>query len=253
MRTKLLGAATLVAATWMMPANAATVFTDPTFDSAIPYTFSPLFNNNVAQTSLQTVLTSPGSGAQFVGQFNMATPPSGSIYNILELGIFNPSFAYDPTTQGAITDLSASVSKNLAVNQPSGPTPFGNTFHPTIQQGGVYYVASIPGPPLLLDQGVGGETGFNTIAGGLTAADFTEFNFADGSSDGTHPNFSGGPMLFGLTQVFSADAPSVNETATATYEDLVVSINLPEPQSLAVLGIGLTGLWLVRRRKTQTD
>ncbi len=83
--------------------------------------------------------------------------------------------------------LFASVDKNLSVNLPSGPTPFTNTFHPTIEQGGIFYFASIPGPSLPTGPG-GGQTGYNTIGRGLTAADFTEFDFTTGTSDGTHPN-----------------------------------------------------------------
>jgi hypothetical protein len=45
------------------------------------------------------------------------------------------------------------VDKNLSVNQPSGPTPFTNTFHPTIEQGGIFYYANIPGPSLLTGPG----------------------------------------------------------------------------------------------------
>src|SRR5271165_6062333 len=131
------------------------------------------------------------------------------------------------TIPQAPTSLSASVDKNLAVNLPSGPTPFTNTFHPTIEQNGIFYFASIPGPSLLLNNGIGGQTGYNTISGSLTATDFTEFNFTTGLSDGTNPNFAGAPMLFGLTQVFSGNSGGPVEIATAQYDNLLFAINVP--------------------------
>jgi hypothetical protein len=231
------------------PAAAGTIFTDGTFNLA-NYQTSPQFLTGTGTSLAPIQCTScgnPGFALQVTATFpNAPVPPA--TFDFAEQAFVNLSFLYNPTTQGAITSLFASVDKNLSVNQPSGPTPFANTFHPTIEQGGIFYFASIPGPSLPTGP-AGGQTGYNTISGGLTAADFTEFDFGTGTSDGTHPNFAGGPMLLGLTQAFSANAPGVTEIATAQYDNLEFAINAPEPASVGLLGFGVLGLGLVLRRR----
>jgi hypothetical protein len=48
-------------------------------------------------------------------------------------------------------------------------------------------------------------TGYNTIAAGLTAADFLSFDAATDTFGAATPNFAGDPMEFGLTQIFKTD------------------------------------------------
>jgi PEP-CTERM motif len=233
------------------PASAGTTFTDSTFNLANYQTSAQLLTGTGTSLvpSQCALCGNPGSALQIIGTF--PTSPTSGGFDVAEQAFVNTSFSYNPLTMGAITSLSASVDKNLAANIPSGPTPFTNTFHPTIEQNGIFYFASIPGPPLLLNNGVGGQTGYNTISGGLTAADFTEFDFTTGLSDGTNPNFAGAPMLFGLTQVFSAS--TAGEIATAQYDNLSFAINgVPEPSTWAMMLLGFAGLGFVayrRRRK----
>ena len=141
----------------------------------------------------------PGQGLQVTGTFPNAPPPSG--VDTAVAVFMNTSFTYNPTTQGAITNLSASVDKNLLVN--FNGTGFGNTFRPTILQGGVFYVAPISGPALNCPPC---STGFNNIGSSLTSTDFTSFDPATNTSGVAHPNFASGVMEFGLTQVFGAGA-----------------------------------------------
>ena len=242
-------ATTVLALAVTTPASAATVFTDSTFNLA-NYQSSTQFLTG-AGTSLVPIQCSscgnPGTALQVTATFT--TFPPSPAFDVAEQAYVNTGFSYNPGTQGPITSLFASVDKNLSVNLPSGPTPYSNTFHPTIEQNGIFYLASIPGPSLLLNNGVGGQTGYNTISGGLTAADFTEFDFTTGVSDGTHPDFAGAPMVFGLTQVFSANSGGPTEIAMGQYDNLRFAINAPEPASLGLLGVGVLGLGLARRRR----
>ena len=223
------------------PAMANLTFTDGTFDPA-NYTATVVFLTDPANSSFVsgqcTVCGNPPGLGQFFSM-NVTTTPAGVLFGAETL--INNGFSYDPSTQGPITSITASVDKNLGVNiQSSG----GNTFRPTIEQGGVFYAAAIPGPTLNTVPG-GGFTGYNTIANTLTAADFVQYDPTTSTFGTAHPNFAGGAMLFGLTQQFGSNAM---ETITAEYDNLSFVIATPEPAGMLVLGAGFAGLLALRRR-----
>lgn len=82
----------------------------------------------------------------------------------------NKNFAYNPVAAGAVASISVSVDKDLStLDRLVG---FGDTFYPTIVQGGNVYMATIRGPLL-----TGTSTGYNTLAASnLTAVDFEEYD-----------------------------------------------------------------------------
>jgi PEP-CTERM motif len=240
---------TLALATFPFAASAGTVFTDNTFSDLGSYSITMGLVNGGASIAASTCATcSPTSGPalQITSTFpNTPTPPD--IFTTVEV-LLNPSFVYTPSTEGAITNLTASVDKNLSVNIVL--TGAGNTFHPTIEQDGILYVASISGPKL---NNPPGSTGYNIIGADLTAANFLQFDpTTDTFGTGT-PNFNGDPVEFGLTQIFGAGSA---EIITADYANLSFAINggagtVPEPSTWAMMLIGFVGLGFAGYRRTR--
>jgi hypothetical protein len=221
-------------------ALAGVAFTDMTFNLG-NYSPSPTYSSDPSASIVYSSV--PGTLT-----FNVTFTSSGEEF-IVAQGLVNTTFAYDPLTQGAISTIDASVFKNLTLDAGTiTSTSYGNTFHPTILQDGIYYVGAIPGPDLTCSPC---STGYNELAQtGLTAADFVSYDFATGTYGTANPNFAGDPMLFGLTQMFSIDL-TVTATAEAQYQDLVLDINtIPEPASLALLGAALVGFGFGSRRKS---
>jgi hypothetical protein len=166
-----------------------------------------------------------------------------------DVGFINNSFNYNPTTQGDITSISASVDKNLTSNASNGS---GSTFHPLIEQGGIFYIASIVGPGLTGP----GTTGFNLLSQtGLVASDFVEYNLlTDTAGPATdNPNFDGGAMSFGLAQITSNVQGQASITLTFNNLDFDIAslppTGAPEPGSLPLLALGLAGVIGISSRK----
>jgi hypothetical protein len=236
----------LVSLTVLVPglASAGVIFTDGTFNPA-DYSYSTAFISGASVTYGQcTSCGDPGYGLQI----NVDVTASSSGYS---QAFINNTFSYDPLAQGAISGISASVDKDEGVN--FAGTDFGNTFRPTIEQDGNFYLAFIPGPPLTTGAG-GGSTGYNLLSGsGLVASDFEEYDFATGSFVVGSPNFDGDPMLFGLTEIATINGESSGATFFADFDNLSFDITtvatVPETTSLALLATGLAGLLLLRGRR----
>jgi hypothetical protein len=192
--------------------SASTVtFTDGAFNLA-DYTESPLYASGMYVTYRScTVCGDPGNAVMITGT------STNRIAGAASLAFINSNFVYNPAA-GQITSISASVNKDLITNRIV--TRFGDTFHPTIEQGGNFYVASVSGPNLN-----GRITTYNTLAAsGLTATDFEEYNFSTGRFEANYPNFSGGPMEFGLSQFFTMNK-EFGLLARAYYDNLTITLD----------------------------
>ncbi len=229
-------------------ASADVLFTDNTFNLA-QYTLTPTYLSTVGVTIVGSQCTScgnPGDALQIVANLPNGQPST------LDQGIqgfVNNTFSYDPSTQGAINSINASVDKNLALN--IADSDFPSSFRPLIEQDGNFYLAGISGPMLVTGAG-GGSTGFNTISGTLTAADFQQFDFSTGAFNAlSHPNFAGDQMLFGLAQSSGLQG-SPAATVTATYDNLSLDIvTTPEPSGAGIAVVILFFAYTrIRARRT---
>ena len=243
--TKMLSAAAVLAGCWGGAAQAVTtVFQDP----SLAFFLIQTNYTNTATLDVQNCgnCGNPGS-ALSVAISQPGTAAVGS--NVAALGFVNSQFTYDPGTQGAITSIDASVSKNFSatVNGANGaPTDFftfNNTFRPLIKQDGNYYSGFIlSSTPLVTPMGGGSATtGFTTISStGLTASNFSLFDPSTGTFDAnSHPNFAGSQIDFGLFHVLGSTNPE-DSTVTAVFDNYNLAVQSAGPGAPApLLGMGL--------------
>jgi len=228
-----------IALAWMVVPTVSfgnTIFPDGTFnlaDYTNPFTYqSGPISGVVSQCSS---CGNPGQALSTALSLTTATSASSN----LDIGLLNTGFTYDPSTQGDLASIDASVDSSTSI---SIAVSEYNLFDPLIEQDGNYYYAELFSGP--------GNTGFVTLSSVLSASDFDQFNPTTGvTTTSSHPNFSGDAMEFGII-VPSGSIALPSFTQTLVYDNLSFDLTpTPEPASLLVFGAGLIGLTMMRRRR----
>jgi hypothetical protein len=233
----------LVLAAGTVSASATTVFSDGDFANV---TATSIFTSGGSTGSISQCATCGTSSGFAIGVVVDTTGSAGT--TTTAAGAIENAFSYDPTTQGAITSIDASVDKDFIVTT-SSPTTYQSVFRPMILQSGNYYLATIPIGPVAAP----GDSGYITASqNGLTADDFTLYSFVTGIASAAHPDFGGGPLQFGLATV----APLASgTTANINFDNLRFQVNsvapTPIPGTLPLLATGLAAMGMVARRRNR--
>jgi len=232
-------AGALVTLAGITSASADVVFTDNNFADIANYS-GPSYTSDPGLATIN--YNNASNQLQFISTFNNFEQA-----DTVAKALVNSTFTYNPHTQGAISDINASILKTISTTLTG--TGLGNHFYPTIEQDGVFYLAQIAGPTF---NGPGG-TGPDTLSqNGLTASDFVSFSFSNGTFGTANPNFGGDLMTFGLTQISGTGGPGAIGTLTTEYTNLsidIVNVPVPEPAALTLLGGALLAVGAIRRRR----
>ena len=221
-----------------MPASAQT-FLDQTFNLADYNIFGPVTSG--VSVDIENCAAC-GVGASLALSIAATYPTDVGAFRV---ALVNTGWGYDPSSQGALWSVTAQTDKNVLLNFSTG-NGLGNSFRPLMVQGGVYYAALLLGP-VVHD----GSEGWQGIGPGvLLAADFSAYDLVTGSFSADHPDFSAGPMGFGLLQLSSRNGPLTNSQVTAQYDNLSLTLQpVPEPATWLMFAVGaaLLASWRGRR------
>jgi hypothetical protein len=228
-----IGAILLVLVAAPAPGWADTIYIDNTFNPAnyqiIEFRSDPGINfviQQIAGPAMQVLTTFPtGEGDS-------------------QVGFIEPTFTYNPLTQGAAADVSITASKYTAFI-PSLPIT-ANVWRPLIFQAGKYYEAQFNLP---LDTAVY----LFADAVNLGSADFQQFDFTTGTFDpSAHPDFNGSLMEFGFAERAFISGGAPGTIADERFDPLTVDIStVPEPASMTLTALGLTVIARYRRRRSR--
>jgi PEP-CTERM motif len=229
-------------------ASAGTVnFSDGTFSPA-DYDTAFVFQGGVGNTASFAQCANCGDPSGTAMQLSLTDSDVGTGAAI---GMINTTFTYNPTTQGMIISIGASVDKQFFNPFPPGNTTFGNNFRPLIEQGGNFYAAAINdgfqfGP---------GLSDYRAMSNpNLLAVDFDQYDPTTGLFDpAAHPDFASGLMMFGLMQSVGASFTPTPSPILVNYDNLGIGITsgVPEPSTWALALLGFAGLGFVGYRNAK--
>ncbi len=181
---------------------------------------------------------------KFMAQFfTVNFPPD--MFNVAFAPVMMNNFVYDPSTQGAITEIAASI---LTMRIVDGMPPNVGSARMFIEQNGRLYVAA-PGPNWFGHDFNEPDTTRNFS--GYGEMDFVELIPEVGWDMNSHPDFDGSTMRFGFGHsLTSSGLTGLGQTLIAGgFDDVSVrleTIPVPAPGAFALLGLaGLAG----RRRR----
>jgi len=227
---------TFAAANWLPPA-----FTFIHNDTTGPNLSSVSYTNGPA--SCASCGAGGTGGLTFTTTSVVSPGGAGEVDAFLYTGYINSLFTWDPGTQGALMTVSGSMevqdTNTLAPGEPDL-----DQFAILIRQGGNYFVNS--GAFLVNNNGL-----FNLVTQApITASSFFQFDPSTGLKNGaSHPNFNGSTMEFGLFFTGGTIAPIPPFSETSTFSDLTLDLTgTPEPATVLMVGGGIMGLALLRRR-----
>ncbi|HEY6024802.1 MAG TPA: hypothetical protein VIV34_11590 [Pseudolabrys sp.] len=235
----LVGSAGIFIAASSVTGSASTLLSDSTFGGVIVATGHSGDPLGTATGGFCSACgTSSSAGLSVIVDYSASSSASNTLSDV---GVVDHSLSYDPTALGAIASINASYNRELRTNY-SINVPLN--FRLVLEQGGVDYVTAIN----LGGSDTGGAFHHLSVSG-LIATSFSSFNFSTGVGGSAHPNFSSGPMLFGVMALTNEKGGQVTESF---YDDINISVNqTPLPAALPLFATGLGGLGLLgwRRKK----
>jgi hypothetical protein len=208
-----------------------TIFTDSTMNPA-NYSISTFQSGGGSIVASQTnaagnpipalqVITTVGSGA---GDF-------------LGLGYFlNPSFVYDPNSEGVIGSITFSEDLNFSVTG-AGVFLVAEGTSSIVSQDGNLYIDRFTAP---LDAGAWETTSATVLQSNYNLIT----NLATLTEDPTqHPNFASGQMEFGFISAWSSAGLNAN-VATELFDNFDVTVHpeavvTPEPSTFSAMAVAL--------------